>query len=179
MSFPTIPAFVHKGDWNSISDSHPAMKWMHEYTNEFDKGNFADLWPKYLDSNFTYSKSTGQKFAAGKASWDQVAQDYGVFKSYHHEPYLFVCWESGNGDYETLGDAWVYANLPGDDSAAKNFTDSKGQKWEIKVPGGFNFHYKKDGNSFKLASAATTGDSGPVVVELLKRGVMKPADLGL
>jgi len=37
MSYKTQPAFVHQGDWDAESDSHPAMKWMHEYTNVFDK----------------------------------------------------------------------------------------------------------------------------------------------
>lgn len=41
MSSFTKPALIHQGDWDAESDAHPAMKWMHEYTDEFDKVSFA------------------------------------------------------------------------------------------------------------------------------------------
>jgi hypothetical protein len=37
MSFPTTPAFVHVGTWNDETRKHPAMKWMEEYTLNFNK----------------------------------------------------------------------------------------------------------------------------------------------
>lgn len=36
-AYPTTPAFVNEGDWSSVSDSHPAMKWMHAYTERIDE----------------------------------------------------------------------------------------------------------------------------------------------
>jgi len=47
------------------------------------------------------------------------------------------------------------------------------------VPGGYHFRYRKEGDSIKVASIAVTSDSGPIIVELLKRGVIKPSDLGI
>lgn len=76
------------------------------------------------------------------------------------------------------GNAWLFANLPGG-TGDTPFTDLQGRKWQIRVPGGFHFIYKNTGGGIRMATTAITSDSGPVVVELLKRGVMKPADLGL
>jgi len=81
-----------------------------------------------------------------------------------------------------LGNAWLFANLPGQGEGSK-VKDVKGREWDIKVPAGFHFVYMKDSEAkhdgIKLATTSVTSDSGPIVVELLKRGVMKPADLGL
>jgi len=82
-----------------------------------------------------------------------------------------------------LGNAWLYCNLPGssDSQGTGGVTDGKGQKWQMRVPAGFHFVYKKQHGEqdFRLATTSITCDSGPVVVALLQRGVMKPADLGL
>jgi hypothetical protein len=37
MSVPTTPAFVHAGTWDDETRKHPAMKWMEEYTINFNK----------------------------------------------------------------------------------------------------------------------------------------------
>lgn len=146
------------------------------------QGNFQEIWGQYQTSDFTYAKPNGQIFPSGKASWDQVAEDYSFFTKYHHEPYFFVCWERQQGDgWEMLGNAWLFANLPnGNGSGIK---DGKGREWEIKVPAGFHFVYMKDSSAkhggINLATTSVTSDTGPVVVELLKRGVMKPSDLGI
>lgn len=79
------------------------------------------------------------------------------------------------------GNAQIYYNLPGD-ASGEGVTDSKGRKWQAKVPGGFYFEYKKDQggkDGIKMASTSITSDSGPIVVELLKRGVLSPKDIGL
>lgn len=80
-----------------------------------------------------------------------------------------------------LGNAWLYCNLPGDGQGSDSVTDGRGQKWQMRVPAGFHFVYKKQGGDrgLRLATTSITCDSGPVVVALLQRGVMKPADLGL
>lgn len=52
----------------------------------------------------------------------------------------------------------------------------------MKLPGGFHFVYKKDKSGkdgIKIATTSITSDSGPIVVELLRRGVLSPKDLGL
>lgn len=80
------------------------------------------------------------------------------------------------------GNAWAYVNLPGQSSAGNKIKDLEGQEWDMRVPGGFHFVYAKDDSKaggIGLKSTKITSDSGPVVVELLKRGVIGPKDLGL
>lgn len=118
-----------------------------------------------------------------QAGVDQVMKDYSYFTHWKHEPYYLVCYDAPDGTgYELTGNAWVFCNLPG------NFTgpgvqDANGDKWQMKVPGGFFFKLKKDSSAkhggIKIMSTSITADSSPVVFELLKRGVMKPSDLGL
>lgn len=79
------------------------------------------------------------------------------------------------------GNAWLFYNLPGDGSNA-GITDLTGKSWQGKIPSGFHFVYKKDQSGkdgIMIATTAITSDSGPVVVELLKRGILKPSDIGL
>lgn len=74
----------------------------------------------------------------------------------------------------------MYYNLPGEGSSSVK--DTKGVNWQGKVPGGFYFEYKKDDSGLdglKITSTSITSDSGPVLLELLKRGVVKPSDIGL
>lgn len=37
MSIPTTPAFIHVGTWDDETRKHPAMKWMEDFTLEFNK----------------------------------------------------------------------------------------------------------------------------------------------
>jgi hypothetical protein len=37
MSVPTRPAFIHVGTWDDETRKHPAMKWMEDYTLNFNK----------------------------------------------------------------------------------------------------------------------------------------------
>lgn len=37
MSYDKKTSLVQYGDWDEKSDSHPAMKWMHAYTNKVDE----------------------------------------------------------------------------------------------------------------------------------------------
>lgn len=89
-----------------------------------------------------------------------------------------MTWEREDGSaYELIGNAWLYVNLPGD--GERTLKDKKGQSWEMRVPGGFHFVYLKKDGDLKIATTAITSDSGPIVVEALKRGILKPQDIGL
>jgi len=103
-------------------------------TYSYVKGDLSSLYDKDITSDFVYSKSTGEIFPPGKASWDAAVETYRLFTNYHHEPYFVVCWELDDGSgWEATGKAWLFANLPGEGNAAKPHTDRTGKQWEVKV----------------------------------------------
>lgn len=146
------------------------------------QGNVLETTRNHLLDDFVYTKSTGESFPPGQASLEANAKDYSAFfTAYHHEPYFIICWENKDG-WEMTGNAWAYVNLPGQSSAGEKITDLEGKRWDMRVPGGFHFVYVKDekkAGGIGLKSTGITSDSGPVVVELLKRGVITAKDLGL
>ena len=71
-------AYVHYGDWDSDSDSHPAMDWMHKYTNMIDRKVFdSEPWADWHTDDFVFIKSDGQIFKGGQSAWDALGQVYG------------------------------------------------------------------------------------------------------
>lgn len=94
-------------------------------------------------------------------------------------PYFLAVWESEDGNgWELSGNAYLQANVVGEPDKEPAFSNG-GKSWEVKIPSGFYFKYVKDGDKIKMQSMAITGDSGPVVLKLLARGVLTPAQLGL
>lgn len=131
--------------------------------------------------DFKYAKATGEIFPPGQDSWNGVKDSYKFFTKHYHEPYFFTCWElDDNSGWAMTGNAWLYYNLPGEGSSS--IKDNQGREWQGKVPGGFYFEYKKDQSGqdgIKISTTSITSDSGPVLLQLLGRGVIKPSDLGL
>ena len=195
----TQSAYIHEGDWDQESDAHPASGWMREYTNAFDtvraqtQNDFSPqliripqapdklaLFDKYIANDFEYVKADGSTYPKGRESWAAVAASYQLLSEWWHEPYFFSTWENKDGSYSLTGNAWVWQNLPGGNGSGQQHTDKNGKKWDIRTPGGFYFRYQKqpDGG-LKMDRMSITSDSGPTVVTLLQRGVLKPQDLGL
>ena len=81
-----------------------------------------------------------------------------------------------------LGQANMYANLhaPGNEPKVK---DGSGKQWDVVTPSAFHFAYVKDSRAkhdgVRLQSTRIFADSGPALMMMLKRGQLKPADLGL
>jgi len=77
------------------------------------------------------------------------------------------------------GIATLYADLavPGE----KQKTDPEGNKWDLGSDAMFKFEYVKDSSAkhggLLMKSAATYADSGAAMVEMLKRGMVKPEQL--
>lgn len=118
-----------------------------------------------------------------KAGVDQATKDYSFFTRYMHEPYYLACYETPDGTgYELSGNAWLFCDLHGEPSGPK-VQDAHGDEWQMRVPSGFFFKFKKDTSAkhggIRLISVSVTADGSPVMVELFKRGVIKPSDLGL
>ena len=76
----------------------------------------------------------------------------------------------------------MYANLHVAGSEPK-VKDGTGKEWDFMTPSAFHFEYVKDSKAehdgVRLKSTRIFADSGPALMMMLKRGQMKPADLGL
>lgn len=178
MSSPTRPAFVHYGDWDSHTRAHPCMNWMEQYTTAFER---KEHWDRdstdWQVANPTFVKSDGSVFT-GAESWEANKAVYAPLAKYHHEPRFLVCLETDYG-WEGIGQATIYANLPGERNTgepAKVKDNVKGEEWDIAVPGAFRLEYVKDdkaahdGIALRRTEAMT--DSLPIIMTLAKRGVI-------
>jgi hypothetical protein len=175
MSFPTTPIFLGQGGWEALK-IHPAMNWMVDYTAIIDSGELfkTGRWTDWCTSDWTFTTADGSKHS-GEAAFNTWKQQYAPLVKYTHIPRMAVVWESKNG-YEMLGQADLFANLPGG-SGQGAVVDSNGAHWEIKVPSAYRFSYVKVDGGFKISAIELHADSAPIVVELLKRGVMSPEQL--
>jgi hypothetical protein len=81
-----------------------------------------------------------------------------------------------------IGQADVFANIhvPGNEPKPK---DSYGKEWDMVSHSAFHFEYVKDSKAkhdgVLLKSTRIFGDTAPALMLMLKRGQLKPADLGL
>jgi hypothetical protein len=128
-------------------------------------------------------KPDGTRVSGGKESWAAIAELFGAYTSQWTEPYYMVCTDTEYG-WEMIGNAYIYGNLPGSPSAGETkVKDGNGKEWDHAMSGGFRFQFVKgtsgphDGILLKMVQIAA--DSGPVLMKMLKRGLVKPADLGL
>ena len=159
------------------------MAFMEQYTNAIDQGleSFGAELDKWHTPDWSYRAANGQQAKGTKDAFALLSQSYGALAQFHHEPYYLSCSPVGeSGDFEMIGLAQVYVNLHGEE--VKNLKDDKGRDWEMSLPGAFKFHYKKDENGpggFRMQSTEVFSDSGPIVMALLKKGVMTPEQLGL
>ncbi|QDS74411.1 hypothetical protein FKW77_005829 [Venturia effusa] len=181
MSFSTKPTFVV---WNvggfEQSRSHPAMAWMENYTKMWDDR-------KVSEENAAEWNTTDYVFTDGKGVSTKGAVEahraatavYAPFSEYHHEPDgPLSCWETENG-YFMMGQATLFADLPVP-GETKSKVDVEGRKWDFAIPAMFQFEYVKDASGpggLKMKSNTNFSDPTPAVVEMLKRGMLKPVQL--
>lgn len=171
---------MESGDWSDASRKHPAMAWMEEYTNALDTGDFSVPWSDWHAPEFEFHRANGVVDRGGEQAWNGVKEVYGNFASFTHTPQFLVSWETEDG-WAMLGIANLYAILPGSSDGGEKVTDSKNKKWDVVVPSAFHFDYVKSDKAkhhgILLKKTRIFGDSGPVVVGLLKRGIIKPEQL--
>jgi len=181
MSFPTQPAFIatSTGSWEP-SRVHPAMAWLEKHTKAFEnheltEANFSD----WHTDDMTFQKANGEIITGGLAAFKASLEVYQPFATYMHEPKLCVVWENENG-YEMIGHATLFADFvsPGGEKKAE---DSSSRKWDVGLPGMFQFAFVKVSGApidgLKLGRIAMYSDSGPVVVEMIKRGMVQANQL--
>ena len=182
MSVSTRPAFIHWGTWDDETRRHPAMKWMEDYTAFYNaRSDWDQDTSDWLSPDFTLVKPDGTVFADHKQAFKESKAMYQFFTKEFHEPYFLVCWENDQG-WQMFGQAHMFANLPGNPSAGEQkVKDLQGREWDVKIPGAFNFVYAKNPGAahggIEMTKAEIMSDSGPAVVNLLKRGVLKPEQL--
>jgi hypothetical protein len=179
MSYPTQAATVIYGKSWADFNVHPALAWMEKLTNGFDDGSAKeDPWQQWVTDDFEYRKPTGETWK-GEEAWEANKKDYATFTKHLHEPSFAVVWETANG-WEMFGQATMYADLPGP-AGDKTATDAKGNKWDVGVLAAFHFEYVKDPSAkhdgIKLRKQWAFADSLPVVVSMLKRGLITPEQM--
>lgn len=178
MSVPTQPAFIHVGTWDDETRKHPAMKWMEEFTLNFNKrGDWGQDESDWLSSDTTLVKPDGSSHTGNGLAFKQSKEMYQFFTSEFHEPYFLVTWETKDG-WEMIGQAHLFANLPGEATPQEaKVKDLQGREWDVKIPGGFRFEYvRQDGaphDGIVLRRTEIMSDSMPAVQLLMARGVIK------
>ena len=176
-SVPTVPAFVYTGTWSETTRKHPAMKWMEKVTNDFDANGPSAKW---YTSDASVQKGDGSEYHGQEQTVAAIKEVYGPFTAYHHEPYFVMCSATDDG-YEMLGQAKLFANLPGAPGAGESkVKDKSGKEWDLAVPAAFHFWYvhdEKAGMAIKRTEIMSDG-SVPMVI-MLKRGLISAKDLGL
>jgi hypothetical protein len=173
-------SYISYGDWSDDTRKHPVIAWFEQYALRFDEGLQAmggEL-DKWHVQDFTYAGSDGSDAHGIKDAWAKLSETYGPLAKWSHQP-TYMNWYETEEGWEMIGIADVYMNLPGTAGSGSAKSNRDGASWEMKVPGAFKFNYVKHGDSFLLKRTEICSDSGPVVMSLLKKGVMKPSDLGL
>ncbi|KAK4938848.1 hypothetical protein LTR10_020754 [Elasticomyces elasticus] len=181
---PTKPAFVHYGDWDDTTRKDPSQKWQERITHDiFDSHKWDTPYSDMQTDDATLLKPDGTHVHGGKASWAAIAELFRPLTSQITIPFYMVVTETEYG-WEMIGTANIFGNLPGEPAAGEvKVKDDYGKEWDVKISGGFRFQYRKvdgakyDGILCQLIQMFT--DSGPMVTKMLKRGLLKPGDLGL
>jgi hypothetical protein len=156
------------------------MKWFEKYAILFNTGEmFNKNFSEWHAPDFSYHKSNGEIFEGGAEAFEAIKETYAPFDVTNHEPNFLGCWETEDG-WEMLGQAYLYGNLKAPGGSGKAHTDSEGHKWDVGVPSSFHFAYVKDSSGpegIKLKRTQVFSDSAPVLVEMLKKGMLKPEQL--
>jgi hypothetical protein len=183
MSATSTPAYIVHIDGSNRAEQrfreHPVLDFLFDHQEAFDHGDMkTGPYTKYHAYDFVLTKSDGTVLPPGEPSWQGWLAGYAPFTSHLHEP-RYCCVYERNGGWEMVGVAHIFGNLPVPGEKAR--TDSAGGHWDVEVPGAFMFTCVMDPSGpkgFKVKSMTLYGDGTPVVGEMLKRGMIKPEDLG-
>lgn len=179
MSYPTTPAFIaYTNGAEKRLLEHPVLDFLFHHQESFDHGNMKnEPYTVFHTDDFVLTKPDGTALPAGEPSWKGWLEQYAPFTEHLHEARYVNVYER-EGGWEMMGVAHIYGNLPVPGEKTK--TDLTGRKWDVVVPGAIRFYCVKDASGpkgFKIKSIDLFGDGTPVVVEMIKRGMVKPEDL--
>lgn len=183
MSYATTPFFTHRGDFDAHSDKHPASEFLQRYRDDFDIGRqFPPTW--YTD-DFTYVAPDGTAHAGRDKALTALKAMYGPLAAHRHEATYITATATEYG-YEMLGLAIMWVKLPGEPAAAegeagKKVTDASGREWDLAIPGCFHFEYETqgDGKSLLLRRTAVMADTAPLLLGMVRRGLISLQELGI
>ncbi|KAI9866243.1 MAG: hypothetical protein M1813_001364 [Trichoglossum hirsutum] len=174
-SFPTVPAFVHSGDWNEASRAHPVAKSVEAIADEFDTTNRVN--PKWYTADPYLQKTDGSECQSLQEVIAAVEQMYEPFTSHHHEPHLITIVEADHG-YRFLGLVRFFGNLAGTPAAGESkVKDRSGKEWDIVVMGTYSALFVKDekaenGLGVAIKKTEIMADGSMLAGIMLKRGLI-------
>jgi hypothetical protein len=149
----------------------------------FDAHTWDTPYSDIYTEDLSLLKPDGTHVQGGQASWTAVADLFRPLTSQLTIPFYLVTTETEYG-WEMVGTANIFGNLPGEPADGEiKVKDDHGTEWDVKMSGGFRFQYRKvpgakyDNIHCQMVQIFT--DSGPVVTKMLRRGLLKPSDLGL
>jgi len=167
-----------KGTDDSLRQ-HPVADFLFHHQESFDNGNLkSEPYTVFHTDDFTFTNSDGTVLPAGEASWQAFIAGYAAFTAHLHEARSVCVYERGGG-WEMVGTTVLHADLPVP-GGEKTKKDVSGRAWDLAMPGAMVFNVVKDPaglNGFKIKAMTVFADKSPAVVEMIKRGMMKPGDL--
>ncbi|KAG9563049.1 hypothetical protein KCU71_g1147, partial [Aureobasidium melanogenum] len=181
MSYAT-PAFVHYGDWDETTRKEPSQKWFEKIVHEiFDAHKWNTPYSELYTDDMELLKPDGSTVKGVKEAWAAVAQLYGPFTTQSTQPFYMVVTETDYG-WEMIGQAWIYGNLLGEPAKGEQkVMDNSGKEWDVGMAGGFRFQYRKvDGakhGDMLLQMVQIMSDTGPLLMRMMGRGLIKASDL--
>ncbi|KAB8346053.1 hypothetical protein FH972_023105 [Carpinus fangiana] len=177
-SVPLTQAFIHHGSWSDTTRAHPALAWFEGYTKDLiDAQKWDTPAAEHHDPDFWLQKPDGTVIKGADQAWAAVHELYQPFAAHFHDPTFLVLSDTSDG-WTMAGQANVFGNLQGPLGETKA-TDSTGKAWELMTPAMFIFHFVKSSNKAGVALKSTRifSDSGPAIVAMLKKGLIKPEQL--
>jgi hypothetical protein len=176
MSFPTTPVFLTDTKGWEQARVHPAIAWLEKYTKAFDsRESWATPHSEWHTEDYVYTKATGETFC-GAAAWNAAHKDYAPFKAMCNEPKWGCIWETKSG-WEMVGEVILFADFAVE-GREKKFEDLQGRRWDLGMPGMLRFEIVRDEGSkhegIKLKRIQNFSDTRPVIMEMLKRGMIAP-----
>lgn len=175
----TAQVFMHTtNSWDAATRSHPAGAFLEKYALVLEQADWKMPYTEYCHPEWTLAQANGTVTHGAHESWAALKELYGNFTAFQHEPAFIIIWETEAG-WDVIGLANVFVNLPGGSAQGEQkVKDVKGREWDLSAPGAFRFQYVKDDKAkhggILLKRTDIFSDSGPAVVTLLKRGVLKP-----
>ena len=177
MSSTTKPTLIFTA-FSDATRANPAMAWMETYSKTvIGPMKWDTPYSDYHTEDFTFVRPDGVEFRGGEVAWAALAAYWGQFTAHKHDPQYANCVETEYG-WEMIGEAIIYADLPGVPAEGEvKVKDRQGKGWDVRIPGGFRFQYKKEADAkdrgIKMQRTDLMSDSGPVWRILSRRGAFQ------